>query len=314
MSQPESFPWPYPVHYGKENEVDTDLLILGGGLAGPAAAITAAKKGLRVALVDKGCTLHSGSAGSGIDHWVGCPNPASPVSPEELTEAQIQNQGRYTNAISTYIRAKEGYDALLELESYGAKVRDINDLFKGAEFRDEKTKLLFARDYVNRIEIRIWGRTFKPALYRELKRCGVKLYERTMATSLLTEGGKQGARVIGATGFNIRTGEFYTFRAKATLLAMGHAGAHGWVFSGELQGLGSRHGPAINTGDGISMAWRAGAQLTMLEKSEVVRRHHAATEGSDNTSWFAVTVVDANGKDIPWFDRDGNELKTMSER
>ena len=36
--------WPYPVNYGKENEVEADVLILGGGVAGSHAAISAAKK------------------------------------------------------------------------------------------------------------------------------------------------------------------------------------------------------------------------------------------------------------------------------
>ena len=39
------FEWPYPVNYGKENKVDTDVLVLGGGLAGCHAAINAAKRG-----------------------------------------------------------------------------------------------------------------------------------------------------------------------------------------------------------------------------------------------------------------------------
>jgi len=37
--------WPYPVNYGKENEVKADVLILGGGIAGCHAAINAAKAG-----------------------------------------------------------------------------------------------------------------------------------------------------------------------------------------------------------------------------------------------------------------------------
>ena len=37
--------WPYPVNYGKENEVSCDVLILGGGIAGCWAAMSAAKQG-----------------------------------------------------------------------------------------------------------------------------------------------------------------------------------------------------------------------------------------------------------------------------
>ncbi|MBW2139238.1 MAG: hypothetical protein JRH06_17025 [Deltaproteobacteria bacterium] len=39
--------WPYAVNYGKENEITTDLLILGGGIAGCHAAINAARRGVR---------------------------------------------------------------------------------------------------------------------------------------------------------------------------------------------------------------------------------------------------------------------------
>ena len=39
--------WPYPVNYGKENEVDADILILGGGVVGAHAAIAAAKCGAK---------------------------------------------------------------------------------------------------------------------------------------------------------------------------------------------------------------------------------------------------------------------------
>jgi hypothetical protein len=41
------------------------------------------------------------------------------------------------------------------------------------------------------VVIRVWGTTFKPALKKECKRLGVKIFDRVMATSLLTEGGKQ---------------------------------------------------------------------------------------------------------------------------
>ena len=61
--------WPYPVHYGKENEIETDVLFIGGGIAGSHGAISAAKKGARVAVVDKGPVIRSGLGGAGVDHW-----------------------------------------------------------------------------------------------------------------------------------------------------------------------------------------------------------------------------------------------------
>ena len=63
-------PWPYPVDYEKEHEVETDVLVIGGGIAGCWAAISAARNGVRVVLVEKGDTIRSGSGGPGSDHRV----------------------------------------------------------------------------------------------------------------------------------------------------------------------------------------------------------------------------------------------------
>jgi len=314
MAQSALLDWPYPVEYEVQEEVDADILVLGGGMAGAMAAITAAKNGLKVVLVDKGGTKYSGKGGSGIDHYHNCPNPASTITAEQITEASIKTTNGYVNAIKHYIAAREGYEILLELENLGAKVRDTADSFKGAEFRDEETKLLFSNDYVNKHVLIVWGKTFKPALFAELKRVGVNLYERVMATSLLTAGGIQGGRVVGATGFNVRTGKFYVFKSKATISCSGNMGDRGWVFSAELQGIGGRNGPGLVSGDGHSMAWRAGAELALMEQTAPVRRHRWATEGSYNTSWFPVSVVDADGKEIPWIDGNGNFIHEVSDR
>lgn len=45
MKHNHAVTWPYKVSYGKENVVDADVLILGGGIAGCHAAINAAKRG-----------------------------------------------------------------------------------------------------------------------------------------------------------------------------------------------------------------------------------------------------------------------------
>ena len=89
----KSVEWPYPVNYGKENEVTADVLILGGGIAGCHAAINAAKRGAKVVVVDKGAVIRSGLGGAGVDHWhLACTNPCSKVGPEEMVEL-LKNLG-----------------------------------------------------------------------------------------------------------------------------------------------------------------------------------------------------------------------------
>jgi succinate dehydrogenase/fumarate reductase flavoprotein subunit len=311
-------PWPYPVHYGKENEVNCDVLVLGGGIAGCWTAISAARKGARVVLVEKGATVSSGAGGSGVDHWH-CivTNPASKISPEEFTEALIESRDGWRNGLALYITSKESYDCLLEIEKMGMRIRDEEDEFKGAEFRDEATKLLFAYDYSAKYCARVWGHNVKRAIYRECKNLGVTVYDHVFVSSLLTAGGKQGGRVAGATGVNARTGEFYTFKSKASVLCM-YFPQRQWIFSSEIRGLTYSHRTPNLTGDGHAIAWKAGALMAGVEASSPLGAgpygYPQYGYGNPHNTWYACTMVDANGKDIPWVDRDGNILKTVSER
>jgi succinate dehydrogenase/fumarate reductase flavoprotein subunit len=311
--------WPYPVNYGKENVISTDVLVLGGGVAGCHAAINAAKKGVKVVVVDKGPVKRSGCSGAGVDHWhAACTNPCCKITPEEMVEEHEKcggySYGELGNGISCYLTCKEGWDALQDVEKMGVAVRDVKDEFVDAPFRDKKTKLMFAYDYENKHIIRIaGGANIKPAMYREVKRQGVDVYDFIMVTSLLTEKGAQGARVIGATGLNVRTGEFYIFRAKATILTTGSVNGL-WSFSNEWRGSPSEPN---QTGDGSAMAWKAGAEFNLLEKSGPSSGSFGYlphTIGNAHNCWFACNIVDANGKEVPWVDRDGKILNSEMER
>ena len=310
--------WPYPTEWNETDSVDGDVLVLGGGIAGCWAAIGAAKRGANVVLVEKGATVSSGAGGSGCDHWESAAtNPCSQITPEELTNALIDSHGGYCNGISHYIECREGYDRLLDLETMGGKIRDTENEFVGAEFRDETTKLLFAYDYQNKFTLRVWGTTFKAALYKECKRLGVTIFDRTMATSLLTEAGRQGGRVLGATAIHARTGKFFVFHAKATILCMARP-SRLWLFSKDLPGTSEFRPPQCN-GDGHAMAWNAGAEFAMMEKSvkaewSGTRSYPPYGTGNTHNTWYACSMVDANGREIPWVDRDGKILTDLSER
>lgn len=311
----EMMKWPYPIRYGVTNEVSTDVLILGGGVAGCWAAITAARKGVKVAMVEKGATIRSGGGGAGCDHWqFAVTNPACKIGPEEFTEALVENHGGYSIGIHRYIQSREAYDTLLELERMGVKIRDSENEFKGAAFRDEKTKFLFAYDYESKYTMLIWGTMIKPVLYNECKRLGVDIYDRVYVSSLLTEGSKQGARVLGATGVNVRTGEFYVFQGKATVCCLAYPESV-WIFSTEYEGLGWQH--RSSAGDGHAMAWRAGAEFTAMERTQLRAgsfRYPVYGVGSPLHEWHPCTIVDAKGKEVPWFDRDGKPITTLAER
>jgi len=309
--------WPYPVRYGKVNEITSDVLIVGGGVAGCQAAINAAKKGVKVTVAERGMAKRSGAGGAGVDHWHGaCTNPCSKVTPEMYTRAVFDSAHGYTSIPVRYISTREGWDTLLECEQMGVRIRDVDDEFKGADFRDEETKLMFAYDYKNRHVIRVWGYNIKPCLYNEMKRLGVDIHNRIVVTSLLTEGGKQGARVVGATGVNARTGEFYVFKSKATIIATGGAGRL-WLFAPELTASSSM-GDLNNAGVGQAIGWNAGAEFACMEQTGpgVLSGFGYAPYSMANTSntYHGTPIVDANGKEVPWVDINGRQLKTLQER
>ncbi len=311
--------WHYPLEWGQEEVIKSDVLVLGGGVSGCMAAIAAARKGKKVVLVEKGATMMSGAGGSGCDHWESAAtNPCSKISPEELTQAMLDDNDGYNNGISHYIECREGYDRLLEIERMGGKIRDTEDEFKGAAFRDDSTRLMFAYDYENKITLRVWGTTFKPAMFKECKKLGVTIVDRVMVTSLLTEGGKQGARCIGATGIHSRTGKFFIFQSRSTVMCMSRP-ARIWLFSSTHTGL-CEFRPTQCIGDGHAMGWRAGAEFTMMEKS--VRAEFSASgrsfppygAGNNHNTWYGASLIDATGKEVPYVNRDGDILKTVEER
>ncbi len=315
----ETDKWPYPNEMDKEERVECDVLVLGGGMAGCYAAIAARRQGKSVVLVEKGATERSGAAGSGFDHWESaCTNPCSGVTAEEIANAVIDEQNGYSNGIARYIECEEGWHRLLDMESFGGKIRDTEDEFVGADFRDEKTKLMFAYDYKNRFTIRVWGSTFKPALKRELVRLGVKIYDRTEATALLVRKKDGHKRGIGALGMNVHTGKFLVFSSRTTVLCMSRP-ARVWLFDSDQVGL-CEFRPTQSIGSGHAMGYRVGLEFTMMEKSvkgefsAAGRSFPPYSTGNNHNTWYAATMVDARGVEIPYVDRDGKVLKTVKER
>jgi succinate dehydrogenase/fumarate reductase flavoprotein subunit len=200
------------------------------------------------------------------------------------------------------------------------QIRDVNDEFLGAPFPDDKTKLLYAYDYHTRNCLRVWGTGLKPVLYKQLLGAGVNLFERVMATSLLTAGGRPGEPVIGCTALNVRTGELYIIKAKAVVLCTATP-ERLWIFSSETTGLVGRDGPPTNAGNGHAMAFRAGAELTRMESSTHEEWGGATGigsvmfgSGSNFASWFPCSIIDANGKEVPWCGKGGQAIDTVTDR
>ncbi len=309
--------WPYPIGYDKVNEISTDVLIIGGGIAGCHAAINAAREGAKVALIEKGNAKRSGNGGHGVDHWNGAPsNPCSKVTPTEWTERLVDFADGFINGLAHFIAARESWDVLLDCEQMGVQIRDIKDEFKGARFRDDETKLMFAYDYVNRINIRVWGHNMKPCLHWEMKRLGIKIFDRVMVTALLNEGGIKRGRIVGATGVNVRTGEFHIFTSKATVITTAQP-SRNWNFAPEQAGGGGDLLHLNQSGDGHAAGWNAGAEFVGMESTAAFGSGMGYLPygvGNADNSWHGATIVDAKGKVVPWADMSGRQIDTLEER
>ena len=298
--------WPYPLKWETQQDAVADILVLGGGISGCWAAISAARKGAKVIIVEKAATIRSGSGGPGCDHWCDTPaNPLSRVNPDDWAKQLAAGFGGYGNGIGRQIQCRENYDTLLEMENLGGKIRDTEDQWVGIEGRDAQTKFMISPRFnpyhdTNTV-IRIWGTTFKPALRKECLRLGIKIFDRTLATSLLTEKGEQGTRVVGATAVNNRTGEFLVIQAKATILTTAGLGSL-WNMSTEMAGYATMNSRNVS-GDGTAMAWKAGAELVLMEKSGGTRfagsYKHKWYTGAGDASYENVNLMDAAHRPLP---------------
>ena len=231
--------------------VECDVLVIGGGTAGPMAAYKAKRRDpkAKVVLLEKANVKRSGAISMGMD---GLNNAVIPghATPEQYTkEITIANDGICDQA-PVFKYASRCFEVIEELDQFGIR-------FQKTENGDyDVKKVHHMGTYVLPMPN---GDTVKKALYRQLRRERILISNRFMATRLLT--GPDG-RAAGAIAVNTRTAEFLVLRAKAVILCLGAAGRLGLPQSGYLWGT---YENAANSGDGHAMAFHAGAGLANLE-------------------------------------------------
>ena len=134
---------------------------------------------------------------------------------------------------------KNVHELILMLDSWGMEFeKDAQGRFKRKPGRGHREAVVFP------------GYKMQKKLRGILEKLGVVIVDRVMITELLTSDG----HVAGATGFNVRTGQFYVFEAKNTVLSTGACS-----FKGQY------HGQDMVSGEGNDMALRVGAEFTNME-------------------------------------------------
>ncbi len=235
--------------------VETDLLLLGGGMASCGAAVEAAywakQQGLKVTLVDKAAVDRSGAVAMGL------------------------------SAINQYVGLKDGKNSIKDYVDY---VRNDlmgiarEDLVASIARHVDSSVHLFEKwglpiwtdengAYVHegRWQLMINGESYKvivaEAAKNALLQSGVgEIFERVFIVGPLMDGD----RVAGAVGFSTRENKFYIFKAKAVLVALGGA-VHVFKPRSSGEGMGRAWYPPWNSGSSAYFTLQAGAEMTCQE-------------------------------------------------
>ena len=176
------------------SEVDCDILVIGGGTAGPMAAYKAKVKNpkARVVLLEKANVKRSGAISMGMD---GLNNAVIPghSTPEQYTkEITIANDGICDQA-PVFKYAERCFEIIQELDRFGVRFqKDQTGDFDVKKVHHIGTYVLPMPN----------GDTVKKALYRQLRRVQLLISNRFMATRLLTA---RDGRIAGAIAVNTRT-------------------------------------------------------------------------------------------------------------
>jgi succinate dehydrogenase/fumarate reductase flavoprotein subunit len=228
----------------------TDVLVIGGGTAGTMAAIKAKQANPEgdVLVLEKANIRRSGAIAMGMDGVNTAVIPGNSTPEQYVREITIANDG-ILNQKAVYQTGKLGYETIQELESWGVKFQ------KDTHGNYDLKQVHRVGKYVLPMPE---GKDLKQILARQVKRHKANVTNRVMATRVLVREG----RAVGAVGFDVRNGDFVIIQAKAVILCTGACGRLGLPASGYLYGT---YENPTNAGDGYSMAYHAGAELTNIE-------------------------------------------------
>jgi len=238
--------------------IETDVLVMGGGIAGGYAAAKTAEHGLNITLVEKAKTDRSGSAAMGMDHYE--PVMHDGITPVEFIELWEERQhalngdGRFTDRNVVYQYIDKSLWVLEESEKLGITMR-----------WDDGEYYFMPQAWFGgpRMMLRVHWQDIKPLLAKAVRKNGVNVLERTMVVDLLTNNGT----VVGATAVNIRTGQFIVIKAKAVVIATGlfarcYEPEEPLFYKYQMK---YHWCPATISGDGYAVAYRAGADLANMD-------------------------------------------------
>lgn len=282
-----------------DSVVETDFLIIGGGLVGMMAAIRARKKGkdIDITVIDKATMEYSGD-GVGLDNFNQIPLRQEDVGTKDKSKDDAK-KGIF------------GGDRLKGLKQLSLEVKQMNNAYVsqpileelGVNVREDDGAIQVIQSYRRGT---VWGRIeydengkpcqpyfgplsrgsdLKMRLGTAVRKAGIRAFDRTMATSVITKDGT----AIGATAVNVRTGKFLVFKAKAVLLSTGGAARiYPYPWTTFPNNLFYTITSATLDGGGHIAALNAGAKLYSMEINVVynVSKGINHSSGGGACNWY----------------------------
>jgi fumarate reductase (CoM/CoB) subunit A len=233
---------------GSGEVITADILIIGGGISGTMAAIKAKEAGIEdVVLVTKGKLGKDSISTFAAGVWIAfLPDDDKDDLFKDFALSEVHGGGLYDDEWLT-VFLEDNYDRLRDLDQWGVQwEKNLDGSFKRKICRWGLKQTMFR------------GPQLMEAVSEKVTNSGVIPIGHTMVTDLLTEGGEFGGPVVGALGFDVRSGEERMFRAKATVLAAGGCGYKARFACHKM-----------DTGDAVAMGYRAGARLGRFDEGKI---------------------------------------------
>ena len=297
-------------------EIDTDVLIVGGGMGSCGAAFEAMrwaeKHGVKVLLVDKAALERSGAVAQGlsaINTYIG----------ENAIEDYVK---MVRNDLMGVVREDLIYDlgrhvdeSVKLFEEWGLPVwkksedgSNLDGAKPAPTLREGGTPVR-----TGKWQIMINGESYKCIVAEAAKNAlGEENYmERIFVVKLLLDANEPN-RIAGAVGFSVRENKVYVFRCNALLCACGGA-VNVYRPRSTGEGMGRAWYPVWNAGSTYTMCAQVGAEMTMMENRFVPARFK---DGYGPVgAWFLLfkaKATNAKGEDYCVTNRD--MLKSYEEK
>ncbi len=233
----------------REEVIRCDLLLIGGGMGGLQAAVTASQAGVDVVVAEKADTRRSGSGANGNDHF-DCYVPE--IHGEfERSLREIDDSmdgGPWTDLNMTAAWALTTDEVIKEWASYGI------DMFPTGEYHFEGHGRIGQQLH----NLKFNGSQQKPILTKVARKNGARILNKTVITDLLTN---EAGRLNGAVGVDLsqEEPEALLFQCKAAMIATGMTSR---LFPSSTPAyMFNTAGCPATCGEGEAMAWRAGAKM-----------------------------------------------------